>query len=125
MNHKNDPAYDYHREHYGENFKYDDFLSQWKPALFDPHTWLDLIEKSRAKYFVFTTKHHDGIALFDTNVTDRSTTKLLQPNRDFVRELLSVSEAAYPHLKRGLYCKYYESVWIQDVTSVLTAPIFI
>jgi hypothetical protein len=38
-------------------------------------------------------------------VTGRSTMRLLQPNRDFVKELLSVSETAYPHLKRGLYCK--------------------
>jgi alpha-L-fucosidase len=106
MNHKDDDAFRYHKEHYGENFNYDDFLNQWKPTQFNPNTWLDLIDKSRAKYYVFTTKHHDGIALFDTHVTDRSTVHLLQPNRDFVKELLVVSESKYPHLKRGLYCKY-------------------
>jgi alpha-L-fucosidase len=105
MNHKDDDAFEYHREHYGEDFNYDDFLNQWKPTKFNPNAWLDLIDKSRAKYYVFTTKHHDGIALFNTSVTDRSTTHLLQPSRDFVKELLDVSESKYPHLKRGLYCK--------------------
>ncbi|KAL9541745.1 hypothetical protein PS6_010167 [Mucor atramentarius] len=103
MNHKDDAAFDYHRQHYGENFEYDDFLAQWKPTEFDPHRWLSLVDQSRAKYFVFTTKHHDGIALFDTHVTDRSTMHLLQPNRDFVKELMDTAERDYPHLKRGLY----------------------
>lgn len=106
MNHKDDAAFDYHRQHYGENFKYDDFLTQWKPTSFDPRSWLRLVDQSRAKYFVFTTKHHDGIALFDTHVTDRSTMHLLQPNRDFVKELMDVAEREYPSLKRGLYCRY-------------------
>lgn len=105
MNHKDDAAFDYHRQHYGDNFEYDDFLAQWKPTEFDPHNWLNLVNQSRAKYFVFTTKHHDGIALFDTNVTDRSTMHLLHPNRNFVQELMDVAKKDYPQLKRGLYCK--------------------
>ncbi|KAL9547918.1 hypothetical protein MBANPS3_005937 [Mucor bainieri] len=103
MNHRDDAAYDYHRQHYGEQFGYDDFLAQWKPTAFDPRRWLRLVDQSRAKYFVFTTKHHDGIALFDTKVTERSTMHLLQPNRDFVKELMDTAESEYPQLKRGLY----------------------
>jgi alpha-L-fucosidase len=106
LNQPGDPAFAYHRDMYGEKFEYDQFLEQWKPTQFDARVWLDLIDRSRAKYYVFTTKHHDGIALFDTNVTDRSTTKLLQHNRDFVKELMHTSEQTYPHLKRGLYCRY-------------------
>ncbi|CEP08256.1 hypothetical protein [Parasitella parasitica] len=103
MNHKDDPAFEYHRKRYGENFEYDDFLVHWKPVEFNPDNWLRLVEKSRAKYFVFTTKHHDGIALFNTSVTNRSTMHLLQPQRDFVKELMDVAERNYPRLKRGLY----------------------
>jgi alpha-L-fucosidase len=107
MNHQDDPAFAYHRDTYGADVEYDQFLNQWHPTQFDPRVWLDLIDQSRAKYYVFTTKHHDGIALFDTNVTDRSTVKLLQPNRDFVRDFMHISEQVYPHLKRGLYCKRF------------------
>jgi alpha-L-fucosidase len=109
--HLDTPTLEYHRNQYGENFAYDDFLQLWKPTRFDPAAWLQLVDKSRAKYFVFTTKHHDGIALFNTSVTDRSTTKLLFPNRDFVDELMHVSETQFPHLKRGLYCKHPKNFW--------------
>ncbi|KAI8879202.1 glycoside hydrolase family 29 protein [Backusella circina FSU 941] len=106
MNHKDDPTFEYHRQKYGENFAYDDFLKQWEPTHFDPFTWLDVINQSRARYFVFTTKHHDGIALFNTSVTNRSTSKLLSTGKDFVGEFMSAAEKLYPHLKRGLYCEY-------------------
>ncbi|KAI9473850.1 MAG: alpha-L-fucosidase-domain-containing protein [Benjaminiella poitrasii] len=103
MNHKDDPAYEHHRSVYGEGFEYDHFLTEWKPTQFNPHYWLELIDQSKARYFVFTTKHHDGIAMFNTAVTNRSTMHLLEPPRDFVRELFQVAETKYPHLKRGLY----------------------
>lgn len=103
--HNDEPTFKYHRQTYGEDFAYDQFLNLWKPTEFNPSAWLSLIDKSRARYFVFTAKHHDGIALFNTSVTGRSTSRLLFPNRDFVNELMQVSESKFPHLKRGLYCK--------------------
>ena len=33
---------------------------------YDPKAWLDLIKESGARYTVLTTKHHDGVALWDT-----------------------------------------------------------
>lgn len=63
---KNSPTYIYHKYTYGERFEYDDFIDLWNTSSFDAYQWLDLIDASRAKYYVFTTKHHDGIALFDT-----------------------------------------------------------
>ncbi|KAG0185384.1 hypothetical protein DFQ28_009411 [Apophysomyces sp. BC1034] len=97
-----EPTKSYHRKHYGTQFSYDDFIQQWQPVAFDPRAWLDLIDKSHARYFVFTAKHHDGIALFNTSVTHRSTSSL-PPHRDFVRELLDEAKKNYSHLKRGLY----------------------
>jgi len=35
---------------------------------YDPAAWADLIAKSGAKYAVITTKHHDGVALYDTKL---------------------------------------------------------
>lgn len=34
---------------------------------YNPQEWVNLIEGSGAKYTVITSKHHDGIALWDTN----------------------------------------------------------
>lgn len=33
---------------------------------YDPAGWADLIRESGARYAVLTTKHHDGVALWDT-----------------------------------------------------------
>ncbi|MBS1769648.1 MAG: alpha-L-fucosidase, partial [Acidobacteria bacterium] len=35
---------------------------------YDPAAWADLVAKSGAKYAVITTKHHDGVALYDTKL---------------------------------------------------------
>ncbi|KAG2215538.1 hypothetical protein INT45_010724 [Circinella minor] len=100
MNH--DPTKSYHRETYGEQFNYDDFIPKL-PSTPDPSKWLNLINKSRARYFVFTTKHHDGFALWNTSVNERSSVHL-GPKRDFVDALMTAAkEPAYAHLKRGLY----------------------
>ena len=42
---------------------------------YDPKAWVDLIKESGAKYTVITTKHHDGVALWDTKVGDISVVK--------------------------------------------------
>ncbi|KAI9470089.1 MAG: alpha-L-fucosidase-domain-containing protein [Benjaminiella poitrasii] len=96
-------TFKYHRRFYGPDIEYDDFLKVWRPKRFDPWAWMDLIDASGATYFVFTAKHHDGIALFDTQVTNRSTVHLLSSRRDFVKELMEVAERNYSHLKRGIY----------------------
>jgi alpha-L-fucosidase len=94
------PTWERHRQLYGEDFPYDRFIEQWRAEKFNPHAWLRLFQQGGAKYFVQVSKHHDGVALFDTATTDRTTTKL-GPRRDFVQELFDAAER-YP-LKRGLY----------------------
>lgn len=103
-NNKDDDTYRYHAQTWGEEFEYDDFLDLFKPQSFNPAAWLDLITASGANYFVLTAKHHEGIALWDTKVSNRSFVAL-GPKRDFVTELLSVAKEEYPHLKAGLYCE--------------------
>lgn len=44
----------------------DDF----NPTGFNPEQWADAAEKAGMKYVVFTTKHHDGFNMFDTQFTD-------------------------------------------------------
>ena len=36
------------------------------PAGFEPRTWAALARRAGMKYVMFTTKHHDGFAMFDT-----------------------------------------------------------
>lgn len=100
MNHPGSPTNRHHAAKYGEDFPYDRFIDEWTADRFDPREWLDLFEEGGAKYFVLASKHHDGVALWDTDTTDRDTVAL-GPQRDFVRDLFDAAED-YP-LKKGLY----------------------
>ncbi|WP_022889575.1 alpha-L-fucosidase [Agromyces italicus] len=92
----------YHEKTYGRDFAYDDFLREWKAESWDPNAWLDLFERGGGKYYVLTAKHHDGIALYDTDVSDRSTVEY-GPKRDFVGELSAANRAGDYGLKEGVY----------------------
>jgi alpha-L-fucosidase len=100
-----DPAnavYAYHRETYGENFAYDDFIPLFTAERFDPRAWVELFRDAGAQYHVLTSKHHEGFALWDTKVSDRNAVKM-GPKRDLVKELFDASRRYTPELHRGLY----------------------
>ncbi|HEY3370178.1 MAG TPA: alpha-L-fucosidase [Prolixibacteraceae bacterium] len=44
--------------------------SKFNPVNFDPDKWAKAAADAGMKYVVFTTKHHDGFNLFDTQQTD-------------------------------------------------------
>ncbi|WP_035899789.1 alpha-L-fucosidase [Leeuwenhoekiella sp. MAR_2009_132] len=44
--------------------------SVFNPVNFDPDSWADAAAGAGMKYVVFTTKHHDGFNMFDTQQTD-------------------------------------------------------
>lgn len=68
---------------------------------FDADKWADLFQKSGAKYVVMTTKHHDGVALWDTKCSDLNVVKNTPAKRDIVKEY---TEAIRSHgMKVGLY----------------------
>lgn len=100
---KEGTTHKYHREHWGEEFVYDDFIPLFTADKFNASAWVDLFADAGAKYFVFTTKHHDGYALFDTGATSNRNSLLLGPKRDFLRELMDAAEEEQPDLKRGTY----------------------
>ncbi|MFB9927074.1 alpha-L-fucosidase [Amycolatopsis halotolerans] len=98
----NGPTYAYHAKTYGESFVYDDFIPKFTAARFDPRSWVQLIEDAGAQYYVLTSKHHDGFALWDTKVSGRNAKKL-GPRRDLVADLFAASRKYTPGLRNGLY----------------------
>ena len=42
----------------------------FNPLKFNPDKWADAAKQAGMKYFVFTTKHHDGFCMYDTHQTD-------------------------------------------------------
>ncbi len=51
---------------------YWDLAKQFNPVKFDPSQWADAGKAAGMNYLVFTTKHHDGYCLYDTQETDFS-----------------------------------------------------
>ena len=50
---------------------YEEYMKQaegFTASKYDPKKWVDLIQESGARYAVITTKHHDGVALWNTKV---------------------------------------------------------
>ncbi|MFE7566576.1 alpha-L-fucosidase [Streptomyces sp. NPDC057539] len=110
MNSAGSDTYNRHRQVYGEDYPYDRFIEDWKPDKFKPQEWLKLFEEGGGKYFDLVTKHHDGVALWDTKTTDRSTVAH-GPRRDLVKELMDAAKDS--PLKRGLYYSMIE--WYHPV----------
>ena len=40
------------------------------PAYFDAKEWVSAFKNAGAKYICFTTRHHDGFSMFDSQFTD-------------------------------------------------------
>ncbi|TCD02752.1 alpha-L-fucosidase [Pedobacter psychroterrae] len=60
-----------------EDYKkwYWDLSKQFNPVNFDPEQWAQAGKAAGMRYLVFTTKHHDGFAMFDTKESDFSIAK--------------------------------------------------
>jgi alpha-L-fucosidase len=102
MEDPNNAVYKYHEQTYGKDFKYDDFIAQFTAAKYDPKAWVQLFQAAGAKYYVLTSKHHEGFALFDSKVSGRDSVDL-GPHRDLVKDLFEASRKYTPELRNGLY----------------------
>ena len=77
-------------------------LSGFNATKYNPQDWVNLIKESGAKYAVITTKHHDGISLWNTKAPKATTTL---NNSAAKKDLISpfVTELKKSGLKTGLY----------------------
>lgn len=57
-------------------------LAGFSANSYHPEEWASLIKESGAKYAVITTKHHDGVALWDTKMNKLSVAKKAPVKRD-------------------------------------------
>lgn len=93
-------AFEHHRQVHGGR-PYDEFLDQWRAEHFDPSDLASLFSRAGARYVIPTTKHHDGITLWDAPGTGTRNTVHRGPRRDLVADL---AEAARAHdLRFGVY----------------------
>ncbi|MBO9619236.1 MAG: alpha-L-fucosidase [Niabella sp.] len=98
---------------HNKKISYADYMKQLKGFTlkkYDPAFWADLIKESGARYSVITTKHHDGVAMYDTRLNDRSIVKKTPAARDMVQPFFDELR------KRNIKCGAYYSLidWSDD-----------
>lgn len=83
------------------NAEYARLASAFNPIMFNADEWVDLAIDAGMKYMVFTSKHHDGFAMFKSEVSKYNIVDATPFGRDVTAEL---AEACYKKgLKFGLY----------------------
>ncbi len=100
------PFYNFHREKYGDDFRYEDFAGQWKAEMFDPDKWAKLFKRAGAQYVVLTSKHHDAFCLWPSYYSWNWNSVDIGPHRDIVGELMEALDNN--GLRRGLYYSLLE-----------------
>lgn len=96
----------FHKKHYGENFKYADFAPMFKAEYFKPEEWAGLFKAAGAKYVVLTSKHHDGFCLWPSTHSPHWNSVVMGPHVDIIDTLSQAVRDA--GLRFGIYYSLLE-----------------
>jgi alpha-L-fucosidase len=80
--------------------QYEKYFKHFDPDLYDPTLWAQAASNAGMKYFVVTTKHHEGFCLWDSKLTDYKAT-----NTPYGKDLLHPMVDAFrtQNMKVGFY----------------------
>jgi len=95
----------FHNKHYGENFKYQDFVKDFTCEMFKPDDWAKLFREAGARYVVLTSKHHEGFPLWPSAHSWNWNAMDVGPHRDLAGELTDAVK------KEGLHMGFYYSLY--------------
>ncbi len=82
---------------------YEKYFRHFDPDLYDPDAWAKAAADAGMKYFVITTKHHEGFCLWDSALTDYKATNT-PAGRDLLRPMVDAFRA------HGLKVGFYHSL---------------
>ena len=83
--------------------EYQKYFDHFDPDLYDPNLWAQAAADAGMKYFVVTTRHHDGFSLWDTKHSPYKAT-----NTPYGRDLLAPMVEAFR--AQGLRAGFYYSL---------------
>jgi len=83
--------------------EYDKYFRHFDPDLYDPKLWAQAAANAGMKYFVITTKHHEGFCLWDTKLTDYKAT-----NTPYGKDLLHPMVDAFR--AQNMHVGFYHSI---------------
>jgi len=79
------------------------YFARFDPDLYDPEAWAEAARNAGMKYFVVTTKHHEGFCLWDSKLTDYKAPNTAA-GRDLLRPLIEAFRS------RGMGVGLYHSL---------------
>lgn len=88
-----------HREEISDA-DYQKYFDHFDPDLYDPAAWAKAAKNAGMNYFVVTSKHHEGLCLWDTQQTDYKATNT-PAGRDLLKPMVEAFRAE--GLKVGFY----------------------
>ena len=94
---------------YKGDIPYKDYMEQCKDFTaknYDPREWAMLFRNAGAKYAVLTSKHHDGLAMWDTTLSDLNVVEKTPANRDIVGSYCDALREQ--NIKVGLYFSHID-----------------
>ena len=80
---------------------YQKYFDYFDPDMFDPKAWATMAKKAGMKYFVITTKHHEGFCLWDSKFTLTTKPQILHAKKICSRKSSTLS--ARKESKSGFY----------------------
>jgi alpha-L-fucosidase len=80
---------------------YEQLATQFNPVKFNAEEWVQMAEDAGMKYIVITSKHHDGFAMYHSQVSKYNIYDATPFHRDPLKELADA--AARHHIKFGFY----------------------
>jgi alpha-L-fucosidase len=90
----------HHAEFWGADFQWDDFLPLFKAEKYDPDGLVQLFQEAGARYLITMSKHHDGVAWWDSQWTQRNFVQM-GPKKDLFSPLQAAAK------KKGLKVMMY------------------
>lgn len=83
--------------------EYQKYFDHFNPDMYDAKAWAKAAKNAGMKYFVITTKHHEGFCLWDSEYTDYKVT-----NTPYGKDLLKSIVEAFR--EEGLHVGFYYSL---------------
>jgi len=102
---------------------YDMYFRHFDPDLYDPEIWAKAAADAGMKYFVVTTKHHEGFCMWDSALTDYKSTNT-PCGKDLIRPMVDAFRGN--GLRAGLYHSlidwHHPDYIVDDLHSMRNSP---
>ena len=83
--------------------QYEKLPAFFNPTQFDPAEWVSTVKKAGMKYITITSKHHDGFAMFDSQISDYNIVDRTPYGKDVLKMLKDECD------KQGVKLFFYHS----------------